>query len=65
MVADGICWGVVVPGMVASLSVIKPHNPLPNGVSSKWQGWKTGDKGNRQAEASLPPPLIEKENWNE
>lgn len=37
------------------MSVVKPHAPLPNGVSSEWQGWKTGDIGNRQARASSPP----------
>jgi hypothetical protein len=36
----------------------EPRNPLPNGVSSKWRDWKTGDKGNRQAEAFPPLPLI-------
>jgi len=29
------------------MSVDEPHIPSPNGVSSKWQGWRTGDKGNR------------------
>jgi len=37
------------------MSVFKPLIPLPNGVSSEWQGWKTGDIGNRQARASSPP----------
>lgn len=58
MAAAGICWGVVVLGMVASVCGVEPHNPLQNGVSSKWQGLQTGTQGNRQAEASPPLPLI-------
>jgi len=36
--------------------VIEPHSPLQNEEGGKWQGLQTGAQGNRQAEASSPPP---------
>ena len=45
-------------GIQPPMSVGEPNTPLPNGVSGEWQGWKTGDVGNRQAHASSPLPLI-------
>jgi len=43
--------------MSAVLWVIEPP-PAANEEGGKWQGWKTGTRGNRQAEASSPlPPM--------